>query len=211
MVVGLLIGIVFKIVTFPGTLVNIFVQSFFDGVYRIPEKHLAVGEDVDLDDVAVHEETLGDSVRVLGPGEEPRDDETVVAIEDYHAVDDYASLFKLILGPFAAMTAIGTVFMLATGLLLESGTLTTDGYLWVLPFWLGFSVLAQSFPNQTPTDALWVETRRTDTPLRFLGYPVVGFSKAVDKLQFLWLDAIYALAVWYAVGRLTGFYGGGAV
>ena len=208
MVVGILIGIIFRIVTFPGTLVSIFVQSLFDGQHRIPEKHLAVDDDVELDDVTVHEETLGDSVRVLGPGEEPDEGETVVTIDDYHAVDDYTSLFKLILGPFATMTVIGAVFMLITAGLFVSGTLSTDGYLWLLPFWLGFSVLAQSFPNQTPTDALWVETRGTDTPLRFLGYPVVGFSKAIDKLQFLWLDAIYALAVWYAAGRLTGFYGG---
>lgn len=202
MVFGL-IGLLFNVVTFPGMLVNGIVQEWFDERYGVPTTTLAIDEDINLEE---SEESLLEAARVLDPGEEPTEDEQVELLINYEAVDNYSNLFTIILSPLVVTTIIGGVFFAITAWLLASGVQTWDDRLWLIPFWLGFSIAAHAFPNQRPTDALWRESGQTSSPLRILGYPIVGLSKLFNALEFLWIDAIYAIAVWYVIGVLLGVY-----
>lgn len=201
-----LVGLVFNVVTFPGMLVNGVIQDRYDERYGVPAERLAIDDDVDLEGEEMDEAALADVARVLDDGESAGADETAEWVFDYDGVERYPDLFKVVLFPLGVTTVVGAAIFTVTALLLTSGVLTTDGLLWLLPFWLGFATLAHAFPNRDPTNALWRRTRETDSLLAVLGYPIVGLSKLFDLLEFLWIDALYAFGVWVLVAYAVGFY-----
>ncbi|MCU4801443.1 hypothetical protein OB920_13775 [Halobacteria archaeon HArc-gm2] len=203
MVFGL-IGLIFNVVTFPGMLINGLVQDRFDGTYGVPEARVAFDDDLDVDDADLDEEALADVARVLDDGESAGEGETAEWIVNYEGVERFPDLFKVVIYPFVLTSLLAGAVFAVTGGLIEFGLLSQDGNLWLIPFWIGFATAAHAFPNQDPTDALWRRSSQTSSPLKFLGYPVVGVSKLINALEFLWLDAVYALVLWAAIGTVMG-------
>lgn len=276
MVFGL-IGLLFNIVTFPGALVNMMVQSVVYERYGAPTRRIAVDESVDIrgnlaDEVLKSDASLAgvdddseaeieegdtrgamfdtettearsdietatgnsetesdsswfeiepekgywfdtkadeeviDAVRVLGDDEEPADDEKRRRVVDFDAVDRYPNMFKIVLVPLAVMTVLGVAILGLTTWFYTSGVLSDEGLVSLVPLWLGLSMAAHAFPNRHPTKALLLASRETKSPLRIIGYPIVGVSMLLNMLEFLWADAIYALALWYVIGLALGYF-----
>lgn len=202
MVFGL-IGLVFNIVTFPGLLVNGVIQSRYDERYGVPSSRIAFDDDVDVEDGEMDGASVSEVVRVLDDDESAGEGETAEWLFDYDGVERFPDLFRVVY-PFVLTSLLGLVVFAITGTLVRTSLLSQDGNLWLLPFWIGFATTAHAFPNQDPTDALWRRSRESTSPLRLVGYPVVGVSKVINALEFLWLDAIYALVLWAAVGAVMG-------
>lgn len=200
MVFGL-VGLLFNLVTLPGILTNRAVQRRVNSYYGVPTTLLAVEEDADWDGASA---PPSDKTRAITPADEPGENETVEALRNYVGVEAYRDLFKIVLAPLAVLTAIGAVVAGLTGVALVLDLAQTDNLALNLVAWLGLSVLAHAFPNSRPTDALWEQSRRTDSLLRLVGYPVAALAKLFDLLEFLWIDAIYAFAVWASVWLLIG-------
>jgi len=196
MVFGL-IGLVFNLVTFPGILVNQFVQELYAGKYGAPSSRIAIDERVDLDELAEMNDRERSSVaRVLGPGESPNEGEREEFVTNYDGIESYRGLFGVVLAPFLACSALAFLILLAW---IPFFDLSGIGLLGV---WLGFSIAAHSFPNGQATDALWNRTTAEGGLLLLVGAPVVGFAHLVNLLEFLWLDAIYAVAIFAAVSEV---------
>lgn len=225
LLIGALVGIVFKVVTFPGLLINRVVQAFVEESYDVPTTRIAVDEEgatgtgdegTDLDPAAEPAAAgmgggagtgSGTGVRILGDGERAAEGETEHVLVDYDAIESYPTLFKLVIYPFAATSLLGLAVYVATAGLLSAGVLSFDGVLAYGAVWFGFAISAHAFPNGDPTSALWRRSKATDSTLRFVGYPLVAAAVGVNALRFLWADAIYALGLWALVGYAFGVYG----
>ncbi|MFY4811311.1 hypothetical protein ACOJIV_01185 [Haloarcula sp. AONF1] len=207
MVFGL-IGLLFNIVTFPGILVNGIIQDVFNQEYRVPSARLAVDENVNLDEIEKTEEAMARVSRVLADGEEPGEGERLEEFINYHAVTEYRTLFGVILGPFVATSILALVlFTGAVGLEMMGAVSDENGLLWFASIYPGFVVAAHAFPNQDPTNALWDRSRKTGSLLRLVGYPLALVSMLFSLLEFLWIDALYALLLYWAIGMPLGVVG----
>ncbi|WP_262179186.1 hypothetical protein [Haloarcula laminariae] len=206
MVFGL-VGLVFNIVTFPGMIVNGIVQERFDESYGVPSARLAVDDDVNLDEIPDTEAALAEVSRVLDPGESPGEDERVEAFTNHGAVGQYSDLFGVVLGPFFVTTLLALCLFGGFVALQLAGIVEgTGGLAWWAGFYPGFAVAAHAFPNAEPTDALWDRSKETDSLLRFVGYPLVAVSMLFNALEFLWIDAVYAFALFGVVAAPFGLF-----
>lgn len=207
MVFGL-IGLVFNIVTFPGILVNGIIQDMFNRKYRVPAARLAVEEGVDFEEVEKTEEALAQVSRVLDDGEEPGEGERLEEFVNYHGVTKYRTLFSVILGPFFVTSVLAlALFTGAVGLDMIGVVGDGEGWVWFASIYPGFVVAAHAFPNQDPTGALWDRSKETGSLLRVVGYPLALLSMLFSLLEFLWIDAVYALFLYWAVGIPLGVVG----
>ncbi|MFC7075068.1 hypothetical protein [Haloarcula halophila] len=204
MVFGL-IGLLFNIVTFPGMFVNGVIQDVFDQKYGVPSARLAVDENVDLDEIERTQEAMAKVSRVLDDGEEPGPDERVEYFTNHAAVEQYRDLFGVVVGPFVVTTVVGLVLFAAFVTLGLAGVVEgTGGLAWWAGFYPGFAISAHAFPNREPTTALWERSKETGSLLRFVGYPLVGVSMLFNALEFLWIDAIYAFALFLLLAVPAG-------
>ncbi|AEM55644.1 hypothetical protein HISP_00035 [Haloarcula hispanica N601] len=203
-----LIGLLFNIVTFPGILVNNVVQGVFNQKYNVPAARLAVDKGIDLDEVENTEEAMARVSRVLADGEDPGEGERLEQFTNYHGVKPYRTLFGVILGPFFVMSTLALVlFTGAVGLEIVGVVGDGDGLVWFASIYPGFVVAAHAFPNQGPTSALWDRSRETGSLLRVVGYPLALLSMLFSLLEFLWIDALYALLLYWTVGIPLGVVG----
>lgn len=203
-----LVGLLFNLVTFPGILVNGVVQAQFEGNYDVPTHRIAVAEDADVDlDGDVDDEAL-QHMRMLDGGEQPREDEDVELVTDYSAVERYPDLFRIVLGPFFLTSAIALVLFAGTVVveLLELVERQRQPLWWLVAFYPGFVTAAHAFPNADPTSALWEQSKVTDSPLRFVGYPIAAVSKLFALLRFLWIDAVYAILLYALLAVPFGLF-----
>ena len=206
MVFGL-IGLLFNIVTFPGMFVNGIIQDVFDETYGVPSARLAVDESVDLDEMETTEAALASVSRVLDPGESPGEGERLEHFTNHRAVEEYGDLFGVVLGPFFVTTLLALVlFGGFVGLQLAGIVQGSGGLVWWASFYPGFAVAAHAFPNAEPTEALWDRSTETSSLLRLVGYPLVGVSMLFNALEFLWIDAIYAFALFWVVAAPFGLF-----
>jgi len=206
MVFGL-VGLLFNVVTFPGMFVNGVVQDVFDQKYGVPSARLAVDEDVDLDDVERTREAMAEVSRVLEEGEEPGSDERVEYFTNHAAVAQYRDLFGVVVGPFVVTTVVGLVLFGGFVALGIAGVVEgTGGLAWWAGFYPGFAVSAHAFPNREPTAALLERSKETSSLLRFVGYPLVGVSMLFNALEFLWIDALYAFALFLLLPVPAGVF-----
>ena len=188
------LGLLFNVVTFPGILLNGAVQDYYVRKYSVPVARLDAGALAAMDDEEL-EATLADQdVRLDG-------DESGDAVVDVYDVDDYGSAFAVTLMPFFVCSAVAFAVFLLSVPLFEG-----EVSFWWLPVWLGAAIGAHTFPNGVATDALWEQSRSTSSPLRIVGYPLVAVSKLVNLLRFLWIDLLYALALFLAAQWLLGIF-----
>lgn len=189
-----LIGLLFNLATFPGIIVNALVQRVLAIALDAPMNRVAVDESVE-DTSELYEmsdEELHRHARLLGDGESAPEGTREEFVVNYRGIDSYAGVFAVVLGPFFVCS------VLAFGLLLFSVPIGLLGEIpHLIVVWLGLAVGAHSFPNAGATDALWLRSRAGRSPLRLIGYPVVAVSKLVNALRFLWLDAVYALLLFF--------------
>jgi len=200
-----LLGLVFNAVTFPGVLVNEIVRGLFEERSGVPTEKFAVPDDLDEAELAENPERLRE-IRSIDAEEEPEPHETAEYAVDYDAVEEYSRLFSLVLGPFFVTSLFALVLFGACVGAELAGLVSRqdDPLLWLLSFYPGFAVAAHAFPNSEPTDALLARSRRTGSPLRIVGYPIVALSKFVTLLRFLWIDAVYAIALYLALAVPAG-------
>jgi len=200
-----LIGLLFNAVTFPGVVVNQVVQGVYEDKYQVPIERFAIPKDVDERDFQENPEAF---VRPLGAEESPEDDERAEIIVNYESLEGYSSLFGLVLAPFFVTSILALVlFGVTAGLELSGVVVREDNpLLWLLIFYPGFAVAAHAFPNKEPTDALWNRSKTTKSLLRTIGYPLVALSKLMSLLRFLWIDAIYAIALYLLFALPLGLF-----
>jgi hypothetical protein len=198
-------GLVFNAVTFPGVLVNEIVQGLFEERSGVATEKFAVPDDLDEAELAENPERLQE-IRAIDADEDPEPHETVEYAVDYETVESYSGLFSLVLGPFFLTSLFAlTLFGASVGAELAGLVSRQDApLLWLVSVYPGFAVGAHAFPNSEPTDALLERSRRTASPLRLVGYPVVAVSKVVSRLRFLWIDAVYAVALYVVVAVPAG-------
>jgi hypothetical protein len=204
MVFGLL-GMVFNAVTFPGAIVNQIIQNVFEETYGAPTKRLAVPRGLDEDTIEENPELLQE-IRELREGEEPREDETLEFVVDYDGIPGYTKLFWIVLGPFFVTSIVSLVLFAFTAGIEAAGIVERESspLVWLVVFYPGFVVGARAFPNSEPTNELYARSQQTDSLLRLIGYPLVGISKLMSLLRFLWVDAIYALLLYLVIAVPLG-------
>lgn len=194
MVFGL-VGLLFNIATVPGIMFGGLVQRLLAAAMDAPMAHVAIDESVedpqDLFDMSDAE--VRRHARRLDDGEAAPEGMREEFVVDHAAIDSYLGLLVVVLGPFAVSTAVALV-----GFLVAIPLGAVHEVLFYVVAWLAFSVGAHAFPSSTATAALWRRSRAGDSPVRFVGYPLVGAAVLVDLLEFLWLDAVYALVLYVA-------------
>lgn len=200
-----IVGALFNAVTFPGAIVNQIIQTAFEEGFGAPTRRLALPDGLDEETLEENPDLLGD-IRELEEGQEPREDETVEYVVDYDGVPTYSSLFWVVLGPFFTTSILALVLFGFTAGVEVAGIVERQSspLLWLVAFYPGFVVGARAFPNSEPTNELLARSKQTDSPLRFIGYPLVGLSKFMSLLRFLWVDAVYSLLLYLAVALPFG-------
>lgn len=85
------------------------------------------------------------------------------------------------------------------------GALDDAGAASVLCVWLGASFAIHAFPSTGDASALWKQTksRWRRSPSVLLGLPVIALLYLVNALQILWLDVVYAIALFLLVTTLV--------
>ncbi|AWB27689.1 hypothetical protein [Halococcoides cellulosivorans] len=199
------LGIVFNIATFPGIVANRVVQGVFEEYYGVPVHEFAVPEGVDVSDLE-GKTALGDVARPLGATEEAGADERVERVVDYDALDSFGAMFGLVLGPVVVTTILAlALYGISVGLEF-GGIVTNEGspWLWLAGFYPGFALAAHALPNDDPIQALWRQSKRSDSLLQIVGYPLVALSKLVSLLRIFWIDAIYAVVLYALLAMAVG-------
>lgn len=200
MVFGL-IGLIVNVLTFPGIVANAVVQDYYADRYGAPQARLAVHEDVeDVETLReMDDEERATVAYVLGEGEEPGEEYREEFLVNYDAIESYSGLFAVVLMPFVVSSVVA--FVLLT---VDLALFGTDGIVALVLAWLGISLAAHSFPNADATDALWRRSSEEGGVLAAVGYPIVGLSKLVNALRFLWLDFIYAAVLLLIAQQVAG-------
>lgn len=200
-----LVGMIFNAVTFPGKVINQIIQGVFTEMYGAPTRRLAVPRDLDEETLAENPERMQD-IRELSEGEQPQEDERLEFVVEYEAISGYGKLFLLVLGPFFVTSILALVLYAVTAGVEVMGLVDreTSPLLWLVVFYPGFVIGARAFPNSGPTNELYARSQQTDSLLRFIGYPLVGISKLMALLRFLWVDAIYSLFLYFAIAGPLG-------
>jgi hypothetical protein len=204
MVFGL-VGMIFNAITFPGAIVNQIIQNVFEEMYGAPTRRLAVPKEFDEEAIEENPELLQE-IRELREGEEPGEDETLEFVVDYDGIPGYTTLFWVVLGPFFVTSIVALVLYAFTAGIEVVGIVERQSspLLWLVFFYPGFVVGARAFPNSEPTNELYARSQQTDSLLRLIGYPLVGISKLMALLRFLWVDAIYSLLLYLAIAVPLG-------
>lgn len=199
------VGMLFNAITFPGAIVNQIIQNVFEEIYGAPTKRLAVPINLDEDAIEENPELLQE-IRELREGEEPREDETLEYVVDYDGIPGYSKLFWVVLGPFFVTSIVALVLYAVTAGIEVAGIVDRQSspLLWFVVFYPGFVVGARAFPNSEPTNELLARSKQTGSLLRFIGYPLVGISKLMSLLRFLWVDAIYSLLIYLVLAIPLG-------
>ncbi|SEW21351.1 hypothetical protein [Natrinema salifodinae] len=186
-----IIGLLFNIVTYPGMLLNGIVQNHYVRKYSVPVDRLDAEALEEMDDDELEDALEGRDVELGG-------DESGEVAVDFYDIDDYRSAFAVTLMPFFICSAVAFAAFILSVPLLEG-----DVRFWWVPVWLGAAVGSHTFPNAVATDALWEQSQSTPSPLKLVGYPLVAVSKVVNLLRFLWIDLVYALALFLAAKQLV--------
>ncbi|MFH8080799.1 MAG: metalloprotease family protein [Candidatus Aenigmatarchaeota archaeon] len=105
----------------------------------------------------------------------------------------HQSLF-IVLGPFIVGSLFAIIFYLYSDFY--------EDIIWKLIFiWLGFSSAYNCFPSSSDAKILWKETNRhiKKDAFALLGYPFSLIIWLQNKMMWLYLDVIYAVAVYFFV------------
>lgn len=188
MVFGL-IGLVFNLVTYPGIFVKDVADEVMLGLFGGTPDPAAAAELGDID--AANQDEL---VELLAERKEEGVDVAAALGVGFSGIDSYRNLLSAVVVPTVVCTLLSAlVFLVGLPFVPRSS----------IPFyvvvWLGLSLGAHVFPNDEATMALYERSKSETSPLRFLGYPVAGVSKAAGVIRFLWLDALFALVIYQAV------------
>jgi hypothetical protein len=107
--------------------------------------------------------------------------------------------FLISVAPFLINTIAGFLIALPVGLTIASNS--TPGPLDFLLGWLGLSVTMHAFPSTGDASSLWHALRAPSSSwlLRIVGFPVVGVIYLGAVLSVFWFDAIYGVAICFAV------------
>lgn len=208
MIVDKLIGLAFGLATFPGIIINAFVQQYYFDKYSVPVVRVLSDEEPEAEALSEMSEaelskTLEETFRSSEHNQVT--DGGTYETADFTAIDDYADLLRVAAIPFIAATIITTVcYLLALPGGLARLTTFWQILLFWLPLWIGFSVAAHSFPHSEIVSALWERSRTTDSPLRAIGYPFVAISWVANFLRSYWLDAIYGVVIFIVILRILG-------
>lgn len=217
-----LIGLLFNLVTFPGILLSHLAESIFASAFGAPTYSVRLRDDVtDEEFAAVCEEvgldatTVGDldpealsglsrqklsmlnQVVEVSQSEEFEDGEVLI---HYSGMDSFSKVLLVAALPFVVSSVLCFgVFLvgLPVGAILV-GLLGSEIPWWIV-LWLGVSFGAHAFPNAKATRALWTKSSEASLPLKLVGYPFVVVAKVANLLRILWLDAIYALILFWIV------------
>lgn len=201
MVFGL-VGLLFNLATFPGIIFSGLVQRLFAVLFDAPMAHVAVDESVDDPQELLDrsDEEVREQVVKLDEGEEAPEGMREEFVVNHAGIDSYLGLVLVVLGPFFVSSTLAFV-----GFLIAVPLEVVNGILYGVAMWLSFSLGAHAFPNSSATDALWRRSKNGDSLLRVVGYPIVGVAVLVNMLEFLWLDAIYAVVLYWVA--LEGVWG----
>ena len=199
----LIIGLLYNLATFPGILVSGAFQSLFEEYYNVPLVDISSLDKEQVEEAADSEAFDDEEIDELMDIAEEGEDGVEQRYVDYSAISSYKKLVGLILSPFVASTLTALFLYSLVVLLLTWETLP----FWIVG-WVAFSVAGQAFPNRRPTNALFRRTREDDGLLRFAVFPIVIVAKLLSLLRILWVDAIYALILWFAVTAVLGMPAG---
>jgi hypothetical protein len=121
----------------------------------------------------------------------------------------FFSAFLVTAGPFIAGTTISfLIFLLYWYLYPEPGVFSVSALGLI---WLGISVALHAFPSSTDAKNLWHETNAhiLRNPLAIIGYPVVIIIYIAHFLKVVWIDLVYAVALFALAGFILNGPTGG--
>lgn len=106
------------------------------------------------------------------------------------------------LAPFLLNTVLALVAFGGVALSIPAGGSPGDaGIAGGVLFWLGISFGMHAFPSAGDASALWGQTKSKwrASPTVLLGLPVIALIHVVNLLRALWLDLVYAIALFVLV------------
>ncbi|ELZ11657.1 AN1-type Zinc finger protein [Halovivax asiaticus JCM 14624] len=114
----------------------------------------------------------------------------------------YRHATMITVAPFLLNTVLALVAFGGVVLSTSAGGAVTDvGIVGGVLCWLGLSFGMHAFPSAGDASALWGQTKskwRT-SPTVLLGLPVIALIHVVNLLRALWLDLVYAVALFVLV------------
>lgn len=226
MVFGL-VGLLFNIVTFPGMIVNGLVEMVFAKALGAPSYNVRLRDDVTEEQFAMVCEELGLDVNYLNELDPEMLEgltreklsilDEVIEMSKDEAFDDgevlihytgmnFSRVLLVASLPFVVSSALCFgIYLVGLPVAAILGAIVPTDALWWITMWLGVSMGSHAFPNGKATDALWNKSSEASLPLKLVGYPFAAASVVVSLLEFLWIDAIYALLLFFVVEE--GIYG----
>lgn len=105
--------------------------------------------------------------------------------------DSYGKAFLIDIAPFIINTSIAfLIFLIAVNASLGITNIC-------ILYWLGISIAMHSLPSSGDADNLWNNSKKAwkRNPLALFGFPLVGLIKLTKKLNIIWFDLLYAIAL----------------
>ncbi|AGB15259.1 hypothetical protein Halru_0632 [Halovivax ruber XH-70] len=114
----------------------------------------------------------------------------------------YRHATMITVAPFLLNTVLALVAFSGAVLSTPAGGAVTDvGIVGGILFWLGLSFGMHAFPSAGDASSLWGQTKSKwrASPTVLLGLPVIALIHVVNLLRALWLDLVYAIALFVLV------------
>jgi len=112
-------------------------------------------------------------------------------------VDNFGKAFLIATAPFLINTVAAVAFFSVSVAFLSGLSL-------YILCWLGISTAMHSFPSSQDADNLWDSSKNAwrRNPLVLFSFPVIGLMKLGGLVNNVWLDLIYAVALFLLVAYL---------